>query len=55
MILDIDELKRCLQNGGRYEKLEIIGGISPASTATYYSDINLIVNQTKGGNTTSLI
>ncbi len=37
------------------KKLGIIGGMSPASTATYYSDINRIVNQTKGGNTTAPI
>ncbi|WP_373767603.1 aspartate/glutamate racemase family protein [Glaesserella sp.] len=30
--------------------LGIIGGMSPESTVTYYSEINRLVNQTKGGN-----
>lgn len=33
--------------------LGIIGGMSPASTTTYYDQINQIVNQAKGGNTTA--
>ena len=33
--------------------LGIIGGMSPASTTTYYDQINRIVNQIKGGNTTA--
>lgn len=33
--------------------LGIIGGMSPASTTTYYEQINHIVNRTKGGNTTA--
>lgn len=33
--------------------LGIIGGMSPASTTTYYDQINRIVNQAKGGNTTA--
>ena len=30
--------------------LGIIGGMSPESTATYYTEINRLVNQKKGGN-----
>ncbi len=30
--------------------LGIIGGMSPESTVTYYSEINRLINQTKGGN-----
>ena len=30
--------------------LGIIGGMSPESTVTYYSEINRLVNQAKGGN-----
>lgn len=35
--------------------LGIIGGMSPASTVTYYSEINSLVNQQKGGNTSAPI
>lgn len=35
--------------------LGIIGGMSPASTATYYQQINHNINQVKGGNTTAPI
>lgn len=30
--------------------LGIIGGMSPESTATYYIEINRLVNQVRGGN-----
>ncbi|MDO4897135.1 MAG: aspartate/glutamate racemase family protein [Moraxella sp.] len=33
--------------------LGVIGGMSPASTATYYNEINQAVNQAKGANTTA--
>ena len=33
--------------------LGIIGGMSPESTVTYYSEINRLVNQAKGGNSSA--
>ncbi|WP_109077965.1 aspartate/glutamate racemase family protein [Aggregatibacter kilianii] len=35
--------------------LGILGGMSPESTATYYTEINRLVNQQKGGNVSALI
>ena len=42
--------ERTLSWGGNMKILGIIGGMSPESTATYYTEINRFVNQKKGGN-----